>query len=404
MQLKNYFNRGVFLSLLLAVFGIILMGCDSGGGGSSTSGGGGGGTGGGGDLTTTDAETQLRNVDTGFAADLGDLTNGELGLTLQGLFFGTSGSTTSSKASQPIGFTLIDRLDTQNIVGTTPDGRLTYSSGEYDWDSNNQEWDPPASSNSLVLNFPTAEGINNNATFTLSAYSDEAVTLEGRTQYLPTTVDASLTVDGKELFSVDLSGTDFYTETLNTSDGAYQLPRQFMLDILTAPLRHTLDYESPSKREFDIDFELSKANTQERILRLLVGLTFTQNFDAASGAGDVQIVEGEIGFGPDVVLAYTVDVAGLDQLGTSPSPQEINNQFTATMRYRGSKMGVIEWGTLNGQPNALFVYNDGSKVLLASAFSQTSQIANSTPAGMVTLAMKTVAAKTKTAVTKVFQP
>jgi hypothetical protein len=111
-----------------------------------------------------------------------------------------------------------------------------------------------------------------------------------------------------------------------------------------------------------------------------------------------------LGFGPDVVLAYTVDVAGLDQLGTSPSPQDINNQFTAEMRYKGGKMGTIEWGTLNGQPDALFVYNDGSKVLLKDAFGQTSTIANSSPVGMVTLAMKTVTGKVKAAAAKVFQP
>jgi hypothetical protein len=394
MQLSYVFNRGVFLSLLLAVFGMILVGCDSGGGSSDGSGGG--------DLTTDESQTQLQNADTDFAAELNGLTGGEFGLTIQGLFFGTSGSTTASKASQPLGFTLLDALDTQNVLGTTPDGRLTFQTGEFSW--NGSSWTSSSSSNDLILNFPTEEGINNNARFTLSTYTDQAVTIEGKTQYLPTTIDVSLSVGGSEIFSVDLSGTDFYTETLNTSSGATQLPRQFALDILTAPIRHSVDYSSPSKREFDLDVELTKASNQQRILRFLVGLTFMQNFDAASGAGDVQTVEGELGFGPDVVLAYTVDVAGLDQLGTSPSPQDINNQFTATMRYRGSKMGTIEWGTLNGQPNALFVYNDGSKVLLKDAFGQTSTIANSSPVGMVTLAMKTVAGKMKTAVAKVFQP
>ena len=394
MQLSYVFNRGVFLSLLLAVFGMILVGCDSGGGSSDGSGGG--------DLTTDESQTQLQNADTDFAAELNGLTGGEFGLTIQGLFFGTSGSTAASKTSQPLGFTLLDALDTQNVLGTTPDGRLTFQTGEFSW--NGSSWTSSSSSNDLILNFPTEEGINNNARFTLSTYTDQAVTIEGKTQYLPTTIDVSLSVGGSEIFSVDLSGTDFYTETLNTSSGATQLPRQFALDILTAPIRHSVDYSSPSKREFDLDVELTKASNQQRILRFLVGLTFMQNFDAASGAGDVQTVEGELGFGPDVVLAYTVDVAGLDQLGTSPSPQDINNQFTATMRYRGSKMGTIEWGTLNGQPNALFVYNDGSKVLLKDAFGQTSTIANSSPVGMVTLAMKTVAGKMKTAVAKVFQP
>ncbi|PSQ97473.1 MAG: hypothetical protein BRD55_02510 [Bacteroidetes bacterium SW_9_63_38] len=60
------FPRGIFLSLLLAVFGLVLVGCDSGGGSS-------GGGGGGGDLTSTDARTQLQNTDTDFAADVNAL-------------------------------------------------------------------------------------------------------------------------------------------------------------------------------------------------------------------------------------------------------------------------------------------------------------------------------------------
>jgi hypothetical protein len=388
--MSTFLNRGVVLSLLLAVFGVILVGCDSGGGSSDG--------GGGADLSTDDAKTQLQNADTDFAAELNGLTGGEFGLTMQGLFFGTSGSTTASKTSQPLGFTLLDALDTQNVLGTTPDGRLTFQTGEFTW--NGSSWTSSSSSNDLILNFPTAEGINNNATFTLSEYTDVAVLLDGDSGALPKTIDASLTVGGAEIFSINLSGTQFYSGDINGT----QVPRQFILDILTAPIRHSVDYSSPSKREFDLDVELTKASTQQRILRFLVGLTFTRNFDAVSGAGDVQTVEGELGFGPDVVLAYTVDVAGLDQLGTSPSPQDINNQFTAEMRYKGGKMGTIEWGTLNGQTDVLFVYNDGSKDLLATAFQNTYLIADNSPVGMVTLAMKTVAGKMKTAVAKVFQP
>jgi len=180
-----------------------------------------------------------------------------------------------------------------------------------------------------------------------------------------------------------------------------------MLDILTAPVRHSVNYTSPSKREFDLNVELTQANTQQRILRVLVGLTFTQNFDAASGAQDVQRVDGELGFGPDVVLAYAVNVAGLDNLGPTPTAQQINNQFTATMQYRGRKMGTIEWGpiTLNGQTveTALFVYNDGTKDPLATVFGNTFLTAGSST-GMVTNALKAAAGTVKSAVAKVFQP
>jgi hypothetical protein len=343
-------------------------------------------------------------VDTDFAADLNSLTGGEFGLTMQGLFF-ANGSTTSSKSSHPLGFTLIDALSTQGIVETSND-RLSFGSGEYNWDGSS--WNKSSNSSDLILNFPTEQGLNNNAAFTLSTYTDEGITIEGQTEYLPTAIDVSLRVSGNEIFSIDLSGTDFYTETLSTSNGPTQLPRQFMLDILTVPLRHTFDFVSPSKREFDFDFELSQASTQDRVLRLLIGLTFTQNFDAVSGAQGVQQVDGEIGFGPDLTIAYTVDVEGVNNLGTNPSAQQINDEFDATVRYQGGRVGTIEWGqaTVEGQTTetALLVYNDGTSDPLALAFANTFGTVNSTPVGMMGTAVKSAATSIQKAVAKVFQP
>jgi len=204
MQRSPLLHRGIVLSVLLAALSILLVGCDSGGSGSST---------GGSDLSTNDAKTQLQNVDTDLATEVNGLTGGEFALTLQGLFSSSSGSAAFGKSSPPLGFTLIDALDTQNIVGSSND-RLLFSTGEYNWNSSSQAWDQSASSSALVLNFPTSQGINNNATFTLSTYQDLSVTIDGATEYLPRTIDASLVVSGTEIFSIDLSDTDFYTETL----------------------------------------------------------------------------------------------------------------------------------------------------------------------------------------------
>lgn len=401
MRLPTFINSGGVLVLGLAIASLIFVGCDSGGGAGDDDGGGGA------DLASEEAKTTLQNVDTDLAADFNELSGGEFALTIQDLFFGGSGFTTAATGKQtstPLGFTLIDALSAEGIVQTA-NGRLSFQTGEYNWNSSNGAWGPSTSSNNLVLNFPTVAGGSNNATFTLAAYTDEAVTIDGRTEYLPKTIDVSLSVAGTEIFAIDLSGTEFYPETLDLSDDATQIPRQFLLQILTAPQRHTFDFNSPSKREFDFDFELEKASNQQRVLRFLIGVTLSEDFDAVSSTQSVQTVDGEIGIGPNLTVAYSVDVDGANNLGDNPSIQEINDQFDATVRYQGRRVGTIEWGQTTVEntqiETALLVYNDGSRDPLATAFANTFGTVTST-GGMVTATVKSAADRMKRAVAKMF--
>jgi len=175
---------------------------------------------------------------------------------------------------------------------------------------------------------------------------------------------------------------------------------------LTAPQRHTFDFNSPSKREFDFDFELEKVSNQQRVLRFLIGVTLSEDFDAVSSTQSVQTLDGEIGFGPNLAVAYSVDVDGANNLGDNPSIQEINDQFDATVRYQGRKVGTIEWGrgtvdnTTTEMP--LLVYNDGTSDPLAVAFANTVGAATST-GGMVTATAKSAAQTVKSAVAKMFE-
>lgn len=384
--------------LMLVFLSVALVACDS--GGSSMDDGNNGGNNNGAPLSVSESQTQLGNADASLSTSTSELIGGEFSTTLQGLFLTSSTSTTSAKQTTqpPLGFDLVDAIGQQSLIEIDNNGRLTFSNGAYNWDGST--WSSGGSGNGLVLNFPTTRSqSSNNATFTLATYTDAAVTIEGETEYVPETVEASLAVGGTDIFSVDLSNTAFYSEQLEGT----QVPRQFDLSILTAPQQHTFSLRSPSKKEFNFGFELKRqSGNGDRVVSVQVDATFKDNFDAVSGTQGVESLEGQVGFGPDVTVDYTVDVAGVEALGDNPSPSELNDEFTATMFYRGSRVGTLE---LDEEDGVLLVYNDGStKEPLADVFQQAYGSVQNSPVSAVTRAAKTAAGSVQKAVAKIFQP
>jgi hypothetical protein len=381
--------RSVFrpLPTLLALlgFGLVLAGCDS--GTSMTE-----------ELPPEEAQTQMETADRDLSSDVDALvSSGEFATTVQGLF-STATTTTSGKThQQPLGFTLIDHLDTEL---ETTDGRLDFgaSTGVYEWDPQEGDWVYAGSSDSIVLKFPASEDApGNNATFTLSAYSDTGVVIDGTTEYLPARISASLTVEGTgEVFAVELLNTTFYDSQVDGS----QVPKSFFLDILTAPHRHTYEWSSPSKQEFEFAVDLAEGD--RLVLGLLANVALKSDFDQVSGPQGIDELSGEINLGPDVTIDYTLQVDELAALSGDPTAEQVNNRISAMMKYRGQKMGDLRFG----QNGPLLVYNDGTTEPLEQVFDNTlASLAGSSAGGVtnaITGAVTTATQTVRDAVSAVF--
>jgi hypothetical protein len=390
MQLRS--NTRPFALFFALLLGLTLVACDSGGGGSSDDGG---------DLSVEDARQRVAETDNDLAAGTQEFTDGEFAVRMQELF-GLGGSTSAAKQTtqSPLGFVLIDGL---SAVLQTSNGRLDFaaSAGVYDWDAGQQAWADGGASDDIVLNFPISYNApSNNATFTLAEYTDVAALVDGQSGYLPQRIDASLTVGGTDIFAVDLSDTAFYDGDLNGT----QVPRSFLLDVLTAPLAHTFMLDSPSKQNFNFSFEAVRDfGSGSRLLSLVVELSLAEDFDAATSAQAVETVEGELGLGANVTLDYSVDVAGAAALGPNPTVAEINNQFSATLRYQSSAIGNIE---LDQEMGPVLVYSDGSKDPLAQVFGDTFGSASQAPVpvGTVTQTVRSAIQSAANAVVTIFRP
>jgi len=316
-------------------------------------------------LSSEEAQTRMQSADEELSSDVEALlVSGSFAATMEGLFTPSSTTSGEKEHTRPFGAVLLEKLDTE--IETT-NGRLDFSAstGIYAWDEDQEDWTKAGTSDDIVLRFPTSRGASNDAEFTLSAYADTDVAVEGESIYLPTRIDASLTVDGTgEVFAVDLTDTDFYGDRF---DGT-QVPKGFFLEVLTAPQLHTVEWASPSKQEFEVAFDLRRADDDYPVLGLLAAVTLKDDFDQVSGAQGIAELSGELNLGPDVVIAYTAQVDELAALDEDPTEAEVNDRVTAVVNHRGQKIGTLEFDRERGP---LLVYNDGSTEPLTEIFDDT---------------------------------
>ena len=380
------FSKRLLSLFFLVTFGVALVSCDSVGSDDGN----------GGTLDPDQAKSEVASVDSDLSSNLTELTDGSFATTLQDLFGGSSTASTEKTTEAPLGVVLLDQLAEQDITPST--------TGVYNWSTSEQKWIAQQSSESLVLNFPASPSASsNNAAFRLSEYTETPVTLEGEQEMLPATVDASMAIDGTEVFSVNLSNTSFYTEQVEGS----QVPQNFRLEVLTAPQLHTFQLDSPSKSEFEFEFDLEKDRGDgEKVLGFLVGATLSSDFDEVTDASGLDELAGSVELGPSVTLDYTIDVDGIDERGEDPSVEEVNDRFTATLNVSEQKAGDIEFARISQEGETIrapvIVYPNGDQEQLQKAFSGTFQTIVGVPVEDVSSTAKSAANSVKDAVVQLF--
>lgn len=218
-------------------------------------------------------------------------------------------------------------------------GRFQFqeTTGVYAWDSSAEEWTEEGSSDAVVLEFPASdEASDNNATFTLSSYSDTDLMIDEETVYLPTAGTASLTIDEEEVFSIDLSGAEYTTEEgLETP-----IPQAFSLSIFTAPHTHDFELAENSSTEFDFSFDLSNGDQAVFGFSTTAQLA-TDDYDTLEPT-EVEELSGEVRVGADLTMPYTAQVGELAEFD-DPTEEQINNRIDAAIEFRDVEIGTLRY-------------------------------------------------------------
>lgn len=341
MSRRRRWGRRFLLFVGGLVLGVTLVGCDQGGG--------------------SDPDRSPEEAAETIATSIEDL--GQSLRTLEGGSFSTSlkrflGLQDGEARSADWASKLVEELET---VIQIADGRLDFAgtAGEYEWNAGQQQWERQSGTDDIVLRFPATEGSqSNNAVFTLSNYADTEVTIDQDPVYLPTAGTASLSVEGTEVFSLDLRNVVYGTD----SGFEIPVPQSFMLDVLTAPHAHRFALSSRSDTEYSFSYDLRTDN------RLVAGISVTAllapDNDDELDETDLEELSGEGRIGPDLTIPYTIQVAQLDALD-DPSEEQINDLVDATVVYRGDEIATLRYDEASEEIEVVF--SDGS-VEPASAF------------------------------------
>lgn len=309
------------------------------------------------DLSPDEAADQINTSIDGLSESLETLEGGAFSTRFKSFLGLQNGEVTSGDWAEE----LIQGLD--SVFETTNDDRLDFdgSTGEYAWNADQRQWEQQATSDDVVLRFPADDGsTSNNATFTLSEYEDTGVTVGQETIYLPASGAASLSVEGTEVFSIDLSNVAYETEEgLETP-----IPQSFTLDVLTAPHTHLFELTNDSGTDYSFSFELS--NDDQLVAGLSTNvLLATDDYDELEET-DIDEISGEVKIGSDLTVPYSIQAAELAQLD-DPSEEEINDRFDASIEYEGQEIATLRYD--EGTEEIFVVFADGSEEP-ASAFYQ----------------------------------
>ena len=341
MSRRRRWGQTLILLVGALVLGAALVSCDQ--GGSSDA-----------DRSPEEAANRITASIDNLGESLRTLEAGSFSTALKGFLGLQDGQARSADWAS----NLVEELET---VVRIADGRFDFagSTGEYEWNAGQQQWERQSGGDDIVLRFPaTEESQNNNATFTLSNYADTEVTIEQDPVYLPTAGTASLSVEGTEVFSLDLRNVDYGTG----SGFEIPVPQSFTLDVLTAPHAHRFALSSRSDAEYSFSYDLRTDN------RLVAGISVTAllapNNDDELDETDLEELAGEGRIGPALTIPYTIQVAQLDALD-DPSEEQINDLVDATVVYRGDEIATLRYDEAREEVEVVF--SDGS-VEPASAF------------------------------------
>lgn len=299
------------------------------------------------ELSPDEAESRIRSAIDGLSESAGTLEGGDFSRSLKDFLGLDDGDATREAWAED----LIEGLD---AVIESSDERFQFdaSTGEYAWDADTEQWVEEGASNGIILEFPaTQDATSNNATLELSQYSDTPLTVDGETLYLPTSGTGSISVDGTEVFSVNLSGVEYTTE-----EGLeVPIPQSFSLEVLTAPHTHAFELTENSSTDYDFSFDLT--NGGELVAGISLGAQLaTDNYDELEGT-DVEELSGELRIGPDLTIPYTIEVGELVAFD-DPTEEQINNRIDATVQSQGQEIATLRYD--EAAERIEVVYSDGS--------------------------------------------
>jgi hypothetical protein len=320
--------RSAALLLAFALVGAGLFGCDQ--GGTSPP------------MTADEARRQIIESASGLQGAAATFEQTPLARLSEAMMTSGSEGRTVSRWGKALTSGLGAVLDT-----TGGDFNYDASTGVYVWNPDTQAWRQERPADSLILRFPESpDAPSKNATFTLSRYETQSVTIGGSTEQIPTEIGASLAVENEgEIFSVDLRDVGF---TL------LGIPQSFSLDVTANPLSFTTSLEPGQNGTFQ--YEDRFRNDGQPVTATTATVDLFPD-DAEGDDSTLGRVEGTTQVGQDLAVEYAADI-GTPSALEDASADEISDRVSVDVLLQGNQVATLRY---DGSAEQVIVeYTDGT--------------------------------------------
>jgi hypothetical protein len=223
--------------------------------------------------------------------------------------------------------------------------------GNYTWNAGTQKWDK-TSSTQIIFNFPaTKGGTTNNAVLTFVSYTDEAITIDMNTEYLPASASINLTVDGtKEL--------EFTFSASYKTDGT---PESIDAELYINPFTLTLSIKN-TNTAISEDFKWSMGETNI----LAFGSSLEGNFTSITTVEDPGSIISEASAYIQIFdfrIEGALDVSGMAAY-EEPTIAQINSNSTILLKWANDDVKIADgefYVDTDDDLSVMLTFTDGSK-------------------------------------------
>jgi hypothetical protein len=316
------------------------------------------------ELSYEEGKEALNNLDSQMASDLDMMAESE-GMAAIGTLNGMEDPFTSGKSNANTAvikniakFAL--PIQKQKELKSTASVAFNFDDwvGTYTWDNSVERWDIDWGnpSDQIVIIFP-ADSTNmadNNATLVIYDYEEVAVTTDGYTEYLPTKLEADLSIDGTKYVDVNMTGQwDDQGE-----------PTSLDMSVFLKPFTFSGQLSSSSS---DASIDLAIDYNDEQIFSTGLSATYSGTME------EPDVIDGYIQY-RKIKVEANINAGNLNQLFEDLESGEsqydtvekiedaINDEIDAKILSDGKKVATIEI-RLDEQEGymVVLVFNDGTE-------------------------------------------
>jgi hypothetical protein len=243
--------------------------------------------------------------------------------------------------------------DVVNFNTIEKDNRFNFSSfaGKYTWNNSNKRWDK-TSHNSIIAYFPSSENLpTNDCEAGITAYTDKACDIEGKTTYLPTKTNAYFSKGGTKLASVDITAD--YTN--------YGIPKKATANIYAKPVTIDASLTQESASKYKASLSIVDETDNNNNLSVTCEAALSNSIDNYTDLDDCKINNLRFTVTQSaMVINGTVDLKTLDNINR-PSATDINSCINFEVNYNNQKTGTLKVEEVGDEKYLFIFYKDNTK-------------------------------------------